>query len=173
MKSLDDLFIHFLKDVYYAERQLVQALPKMAEAAEAPDLKTAFLAHRGETVQHTQRLEQIFERLGIPAKAVVCEAIKGLIEECEEVIKGSSAGPVRDAGLIACGQAVEHYEMARYGSLIAWAEAADHNDVAGLLRQTLDEEKKADKLLNHLATARINKAAAELGNVPDHGTKAN
>ena len=151
MKSLDDLFIHFLKDVYYAERQLVQALPKMAEAAEAPDLKTAFLAHRGETVQHTQRLEQIFERLGIPAKAVVCEAIKGLIEECEEVIKGSSAGPVRDAGLIACGQAVEHYEMARYGALIAWAGVLGKKDAVTLLQANLDQEKKADALLTQVA----------------------
>jgi len=129
MKSLDDLFIHFLRDVYYAERQLTQVLPKMAEAAQTPELKQAFTAHREETVHHVERLEQIFERLGIPAKAVVCEAIKGLIEEGEEVIKHSEPGPVRDAGLVACGQAVEHYEIARYGSLIAWAKATDHNDV--------------------------------------------
>jgi len=132
----------------------------MADAAQAPELKQAFTEHREETVRHTERLEQVFERLGIPAKAVVCEAIKGLIEEGEEVIKGSEPGPVRDAGLVACGQAVEHYEIARYGALIAWSEASDHHDVATLLRRTLDEEKKADKLLNELATSRINRSAA-------------
>jgi ferritin-like metal-binding protein YciE len=160
MQSLNDLFMHFLKDVYYAERQLLKALPKMAKNAQAPALKEAFIAHREETVHHVERLEQVFEHLGKPAKGIPCEAIKGLIEEVEEVIGDSEPGAVRDAGLIACGQAVEHYEMARYGALIAWAQAdAGPKDVVNLLQQTLDEEKKADKLLNDLALKQINKSA--------------
>jgi ferritin-like metal-binding protein YciE len=160
MESLDDLFMHFLQDVYYAERQLLKALPKMAKNAQAPALKDAFTAHREETVQQVERLEQVFEHLGKRAKAIPCEAIKGLIEEAEEVISESDAGPVRDAGLVACGQAVEHYEMARYGALIAWAQVVGHKDIVSLLQQTLDEEKKADKLLNDLAVKQINKTAA-------------
>ena len=160
MKSLDDLIMHFLQDVYYAERQLLKALPKMAKNAQAPALKEAFTAHREETVHQIERLEQVFEHLGKRAKAVPCEVIKGLIEETEDVLGDSDVGAVRDAGLIACGQAVEHYEMARYGALIAWSQAAGHKDVVGLLQQTLDEEKKADKLLNDLALKQINKSAA-------------
>jgi len=160
MKSLDDLFMHFLQDVYYAERQLLKALPKMAKSAQAPALKEAFTAHHQETVHQVERLEQVFEHLGKPAKGVPCEAIKGLIEEAEEVIGDSDVGPVRDAGLIACGQAVEHYEMARYGALIAWAQAGGHKDVIGLLQQTLDEENMADKSLNDLAVKQVNKSAS-------------
>ncbi len=162
MKSLDDLFMHFLQDVYYAERQLVKALPKMAKNAEAPALKAAFTAHHGETIHHVERLEQVFEHLGKPAKGIPCEAIKGLIEEAEEVISDSVAGAVRDAGLIACGQAVEHYEMARYTSMIAWATATGHTDVVSLLRQTLSEETKAEKGLGDLAAHDINKSAAAM-----------
>ncbi len=160
MKSLDDLFLHFLQDIYYAERQLLKALPKMAKNAQAPALKEAFTAHREETVHQVERLEQVFEHIGQRAKGVPCEVIKGMIEETEEVIVDSDAGAVRDAGLIACGQAVEHYEMARYGTLIAWAEAGGHKDIVGLLQQTLDEERKADKMLNDLALKQINKSAS-------------
>lgn len=159
MKTLDDLFIHFLHDVYYAERQLLKALPKMAQNAEAPALKEAFTAHREETVHQVERLEQVFEHIGKPAEGVVCAAIKGLIEEGEEVIGDTVAGAVRDAGLIACAQAVEHYEMARYGALIAWAQTGGHKDVVALLQETLDEEKKANKLLTQLAVNEINKSA--------------
>src|SRR5476649_1969333 len=159
MKSLDDLFLHFLRDIYYAERQLLKALPKMAKNAQTPALKEAFTAHREETVHQIERLDQVFEHLGKPARGIPCEVIKGLIEETEEVLGDSAAGAVRDAGLIACGQAVEHYEMARYGALIAWAKAGGHKDVVGLLQQTLDEEKKADRLLNELAVKQINKSA--------------
>jgi ferritin-like metal-binding protein YciE len=162
MKSLDDLFLHFLQDVYYAERQLLKALPKMAKHAHEPALKEAFTAHREETVQHVARIEQVFEHLDKRPKAIPCEAIKGLIEEAEEVLDETEAGPVRDAGLVACGQAVEHYEMARYGALIAWAQTAGHTEIAGLLQQTLDEEKTADKLLNGLATGKINKSASSM-----------
>jgi ferritin-like metal-binding protein YciE len=111
-------------------------------------------------VHQVGRLEQVFEKLGKRPKAIPCEAIKGLLEEGEEVIGESEAGTVRDAGLLACGQAVEHYEMARYGALIAWAKAAGHAEVVTLLQQTLDEEKKADKLLNDLAVKHVNKNAA-------------
>jgi ferritin-like metal-binding protein YciE len=162
MKSLNDLFIHFLRDIYYAERQLLKALPKMAKSAQAPALKEAFTAHREETVHQVERLEQVFEHLGKAARGVPCEVIKGMIEETEEVIGESDAGPVRDAGLIACGQAVEHYEMARYGALIAWAQASGRQEIVALLRQTLDEEKKADKLLNDLAVKQINKDASAM-----------
>jgi len=162
MKSLDDLFMLFPRDVYYAERQLLKALPKMAKNAQAPALKDAFTAHLQETVHQVERLEQVFEHLSKPAKGVLCEAIKGLIEETEEVIEASDPGPVRDAGLIACGQAVEHYEMARYGALIAWAHAGGHKDIIGLLQQTLDEEKMADKKFNDLAVKQINKSASAI-----------
>ena len=104
----------------------------------------------------------MFEHLGKRPRGVPCEAIKGLIEETEEVLEDSDVGAVRDAGLIACGQAVEHYEMARYGALIAWAQAGGHKDIVGLLQETLDEEKKADKLLNDLGVKQINKSAAAL-----------
>jgi ferritin-like metal-binding protein YciE len=160
MKSLDDLFMHFLQDIYYAERQLLKALPKMAKNAQAPALKEVFTTHREETVHQIERLEQVFEHLGKRAKGVPCEVIKGLIEETEEVLGDSDVGAVRDAGLIACGQAVEHYEMARYGALIAWAQAGGHKDVVDLLQQTLDEEKKADKLLKDLALKQINRSAS-------------
>ncbi len=160
MNTLDDLFLHFLQDVYYAERQLLKALPKMASSAQAPALKEAFTAHREETVHHVERLEQVFEKIGKPAKGVPCEAIKGLIEEAEEVIGDSQPGAVRDAGLIACGQAVEHYEMARYTSLIAWATAGGHAELVALLGQTLGEEQKAERMLGELALKQINKSAA-------------
>jgi ferritin-like metal-binding protein YciE len=162
MKTIEDLTLHFLMDIYYAERQLLKALPKMAKAAEEPALKQAFLAHREETTHQIERLDQVFEKLGKRAKGVPCEAIKGLIEECDELVEQSDVGPVRDAGLVACGQAVEHYEMARYGALIAWAKAGKHTEIVALLQETLDEEKQADTLLNGLATKQINAKAAQL-----------
>lgn len=160
MNSLDDLFLHFLQDILFAERQLTKALPKMAKSAQAPALKTAFTAHYEETVHQVERLEQVFSLIGKPVKAVPCAAIKGLIEEADEVVSDSQPGPVRDAGLIACAQAVEHYETARYGALIAWATAAGQAEIVALLRQTLDEEKTANKLLNDLAIKHVNKSAS-------------
>lgn len=162
MKTLDDLTLHFLQDIYYAERQLLKALPKMAKAAQEPALKDAFLSHREETVHQIERLEQVFEKLGKRPKAIPCEAIKGLIEEGDELVEQSEPGAVRDAGLAACGQAIEHYEMARYGAIIAWAKAGGHGDVTALLQATLDEEKKADSLLNSLATKQLNTRASKL-----------
>ena len=144
MQKFDELFMHFLKDVYYAERQILKALPKMAKAAQSPQLKAAFTEHRVETQGQIERLQQVFDLLGKRAQTVTCEAINGLIEECEELLEDhKDASAVRDAGLIACGQAVEHYEMARYGALVAWAKAGGHKEVVGLLQATLDEEKKS------------------------------
>ncbi|WP_284943993.1 ferritin-like domain-containing protein [Acidisoma cladoniae] len=160
MDTLPELFMHFLKDVYYAERQVSKSLPKLAKAAQSPELKQAFTEHRTETTVHIERLQKVFEILGKRAQGVTCEAINGLIEECEELLdEAKEPSPVRDAGLIACGQAIEHYEMARYTSLHAWAKIAGQEDIASLLEETLGEEKKADALLNTIATTKINEMA--------------
>jgi ferritin-like metal-binding protein YciE len=160
MDTMNELFLHFLKDVYYAERQVSKSLPKMAKAAQSPALKQAFTEHRGETQVQIERLQKVFEILGKRAIGVTCEAINGLIEECDELLEeAKEPSAVRDAGLIACGQAIEHYEMARYGSLLAWAKLAGQKDVVTLLQETLAEEKKADTLLNQIATSDINPAA--------------
>ena len=159
--TLNDLFLHTLKDIYFAERQILKALPKMAKAAQAAELKEAFTAHRAETQGKVERLQGVFEAIGKRAQGVTCEAIKGLIEEAEELLDDAKdPGDVRDAGLIACGQAVEHYEMARYGALIAWAKVAGKPDVVALLQENLDQEKKADTLLNQVA-AGVNSRAAK------------
>ena len=160
MSSLNDLFLHFLQDIYYAERQILKGLPKMARAAQSEPLKQAFNQHREETQGQVDRLQQVFEQIGKRARGTTCEAIQGLIEEGDDVINEFEAGPVRDAGLAACAQAIEHYEMARYGALIAWAKAAGQNDAVKLLEQTLAEEKKADSLLNELSNSDLNRKAA-------------
>ena len=160
MKNLDELFLHTLKDVLYAERQIVKALPKMAAKASSGELKAAFTAHREETAGQIERLEKIFEILGKAPRAVTCEAIQGLIDEAKEVMEDSETPEVMDAGLIASGQAVEHYEMARYGTLHAWAVQLEMTDVATLLKETLDEEKKCDALLSKMATGKVNRKAA-------------
>src|ERR1700735_1634400 len=162
MNNLDEMILHFMQDIYYAERQIMKALPKMAKAAQSPDLKAAFQTHREETQGQIELLQQAFEALGKRAKGITCEAINGLIEECEELLEeAKEPSPVRDAGLVACAQAVEHYEIARYGSLIAWAKAKGLTDVAALLQQTLDEEKKTDTLLSKLGNTDLNKQAAK------------
>jgi ferritin-like metal-binding protein YciE len=158
--TLDDLFLLTLKDIYFAERQILAALPKMAKAAQSDQLKQAFIAHREETEGQVERLQAVFEALGKRAQGTSCEGIKGIIEECEELLDGvKESSPVRDAGLIACGQAVEHYEIARYGALIAWSTAAGKGDVVALLQSNLDQEKKADTLLTRLSNS-INSVAA-------------
>jgi ferritin-like metal-binding protein YciE len=159
-KSLNDLTLNFLRDIYYAERQILKALPKMAKAAENDQLKQAFQQHREETEHQVERLQQVFERLGTRARGQTCEAINGIIEEGEEIVGEFDKGPVLDAALAANAQAVEHYEMARYGALVAWAKVAGQNEIASLLEQTLAEEKKADTLLNELANKDLNKKAA-------------
>ena len=160
MRNLNDLFLHTLKDVLYAERQIVKALPKMARKAETPELKQAFEHHKEETQGQIERLEQIFEMLGKAPRGETCEAIQGLIDEAKEVMEDAEDATVLDAGLIASGQAVEHYEMARYGTLKAWADQLGMPEAAALLQQTLDEEKKADALLSRIAMAKTNRKAA-------------
>ena len=158
-KTMNDLLITFMQDVYYAERQILKALPKMAKASENEELKDALTHHRGETEGQIERLQKAFEALGKRARGRTCEAINGLIEEGDEIVEAFEAGTVRDAGILACAQAVEHYEMARYGTIVAWAKVVGADDVARLMQETLDEEKKADTTLNQLAQRRINQQA--------------
>ena len=158
-KTLNDLFLTTLKDVYYAEKAILRALPKLAKAAESEDLKDAFLTHRDETAGHVERLEEVFEILGKKASGKTCEAIKGIIEEGHEIMEDFGESDALDAGLIAAGQAVEHYEISRYGTLRTWAQQLGIRDAARLLDQTLAEEKKTDELLTRLAEASANPKA--------------
>jgi ferritin-like metal-binding protein YciE len=160
IKTMDDLFVHQLQDIYYAEKQLVKALPKMAEKATDKQLKQGFLTHLEETKTHVQRLEQVFEMHGTQVKAVDCPAIDGIIKEADEVTGEVADKSVLDAALINAGQAAEHYEITRYGSLISWAKQLGRNDCASILQKTLDEEKATDKKLTTLAESRINLRAA-------------
>lgn len=154
--QFNELFLMTLKDIYYAERQLLKALPKMARAAQNPKLKQAFTEHREETQTQVERLQRVFETLGKRAQGQTCEAIQGLIQECEELLEeATEPSPVRDAGLIACGQAVEHYEMARYITLVSWAEGMKQTEITKLLRETLAEEKAANTLLDTLASRTV------------------
>ena len=159
-KTLDDLFLTTLKDVYYAEKQILRALPKMAKAAESNELRQAFEKHRGETEEQVQRLEQVFEIIGKRASGKTCDAIQGIIEEGKEIMDDFADSEALDAGLIAAGQAVEHYEISRYGTLRSWAQELGLEDAVPLLEQTLEEEKKTDELLTQLAEARVNQKAA-------------
>jgi len=158
-KTLNDLFLTTLKDVYYAEKAILRALPKMAKAADSKQLKEAFLKHRDETAGHVERLEQIFQILGKKASGKTCDAIKGIIEEGQEIMEDFEDSDALDAGLIAAGQAVEHYEISRYGTLRTWAQQLGLRDAARLLDQTLAEEKKTDQLLTQLAEAGANQKA--------------
>jgi len=158
-KTMNDLLVTLMQDVYYAERQILKALPKLAKASESEELKNALTHHREETQGQVERLQKAFESLGKRARGQTCEAINGLIEEGDEIVEEFPQGPVRDAGILACAQAVEHYEMARYGTLVAWAKEVGANDVAQLMHETLEEEKKADTLLNELAKKSLNKQA--------------
>ena len=153
-KTLNDLFLHTLKDIFYAEKQILKALPKMAKNAESEELRQAFETHREETEGQIERLEKVFEMLGKPARGVQCEAINGIIEEGKEVMEDFAESAALDAGILAAAQAVEHYEITRYGSLKTWAEELGLSDAAKLLDQTLQEEKKTDQLLTKLAEAR-------------------
>jgi len=160
IKTMNDLFVHQLQDIYYAEKQLVKALPKMANKATDRQLKLSFLNHFDETKTHVQRLEQVFQMHGAEMKAVNCPAIDGIIEEADEVAGEVDDKSVLDAALINAAQAAEHYEIARYGSLVAWAKQLGRNDCASVLQKTLDEEKATDKKLTTLAESRINLRAA-------------
>jgi ferritin-like metal-binding protein YciE len=158
--TLSNLFIDELRDAYHAEKQLTKALPKLAKAATAPDLRKAIESHLKETENHVKRLEQVFETLEEPAKTKVCAGMAGIIEEGSEMIKKEDRGAALDAGIIAGAQRAEHYEMAAYGSLMAWAEALGHDDVMELLGATLEEERAADEKLSELAESGINESAA-------------
>lgn len=158
--TLNDLFVHQLQDIYYAEKQLIKALPKMADKATAPQLKQGFLDHLKETENHVRRLEQVFKMHGAEVKAVDCPAIDGIIKEANETAGEVADKAVLDAALINAAQAAEHYEITRYGSLIAWAKQLGRNDCATVLQQTLAEEKAADQKLTSLAESKINVRAA-------------
>ena len=158
-KELDALFLEALKDIYYAERKILRALPKMARAAQSDQLKAAFQQHREETEVQKERLDQVFEMLGRRPQGKTCPAIDGIIEEGEEVMDTFKGTPALDAGLVAAAQAVEHYEIARYGTLCAWAKVLGMDDAAKVLSQTLEEEKKTDETLNQLAESEINQTA--------------
>ena len=149
--NLQDLLVEELKDLYSAEQQMVKALPKMAKAASADELRGAFEEHLEQTKGHVERLEQAFELLGLPAKAKKCAAMEGLIEEGKELIEQGLPENVLDAGLIGAAQKVEHYEIAAYGTARTHAELLDLSDVADLLEQTLDEEKQTDEKLTELS----------------------
>jgi ferritin-like metal-binding protein YciE len=160
IKNMDDLFVHTLRDIYYAENQIVKALPDMIEKASDAQLKQGFQNHLRETQNHVKRLEQVFKLAGKQASGVDCPAIDGIIEEANDVAGEVEQKTVLDAALIAAAQAVEHYEMTRYGSLIAWAKQLGHTDCVSLLQQTLDEEKATDKKLTQMAESSVNRKAA-------------
>jgi len=160
IKTMDDLFLHTLQDIYYAENKIVKSLPDMIENATDAQLKNGLQSHLGESKGHVQRLEQVFQMLGKTAKSVDCPAIDGIIDEAEDVSGEVEDKNVLDAAIIAAGQAVEHYEITRYGSLIAWAKHLGRSDVAKILEQTLNEEKAADKKLTTIAESKVNLKAA-------------
>jgi ferritin-like metal-binding protein YciE len=159
IKTLDDLFVHTLQDVYYAEEKITKALPKMIEKVTDPQLKQAFQAHLAETKNQIKRVEQVFQMHGVPAKAVTCPAIDGIVEEANDIMSDASDPEVLDAAALAAAQAVEHYEITRYGTLLAWARQLGRSDCAAVLEQTLREEKATDRKLTEIAEARVNRVA--------------
>jgi ferritin-like metal-binding protein YciE len=160
IKTMDDLFVHTLRDIYYAEKQILKALPDMIEKATDAGLKQAFQSHLAETKNQVTRLEQVFKMHGVEAKGIDCPAIDGILEEADDVSGEIADKAVLNAGLAAAAQAVEHYEIARYGTLIAWAKQLGRADCASVLQKNLDEEKAADKKLTELAEAKLNLKAA-------------
>ena len=160
IKSMNDLFVHTLRDIYYAERQILQALPDMAKKTNDPQLKQAFQTHLAETRNQVGRLDQIFRLHGQEPAGVDCPAIDGIIEEADDVTGEVDDPSVLDAALIAAAQAVEHYEITRYGTLIAWAKQLGHNDSVQLLQQNLEEERATEKKLTAMAESKINRQAA-------------
>ena len=160
ISTLDDLFVHTLRDIYYAEKQIAKNLPKMVEKATDPDLKRGFQMHLEETKGHVERLEKVFQMHGVEAKAVNCPAIDGILKEADEIAGDIDDRQVLDAALIAAAQAVEHYEITRYGTLIAWAKKLGREDCAAVLAQTLKEEAATDEKLTGLAQQKVNRAAA-------------
>jgi ferritin-like metal-binding protein YciE len=158
--TLDDLFVHTLRDVYYAENQILKALPKMIRKATDPRLRQALTEHLEQTRTHVERLEQVFEMHGAEPKAIDCPAMDGIIEEADEIVGDIADKQVLDAAIIAAAQAVEHYEITRYGTLAAWAKQLGREDCAAVLVETLEEEKEADEILTDVAKGRVNAEAA-------------
>jgi ferritin-like metal-binding protein YciE len=159
-KNLNDLFLDTLKDIYYAEKQILKALPKMAKAAHSDRLRAALEKHHGETEGQVERLERVFALIDKPARGKTCEAIQGLLDEGKEIMEEYKGTEALDAGMVAAAQAVEHYEIARYGTLKQWAQQLGIKDAVRLLDQTLQEEKRTDEALTSLAEASVNLEAA-------------
>src|ERR1700687_3116839 len=159
-KDLNDLFLDTLKDIYFAEKQILKALPKMAKAAHSDKLRAAFEKHHGETEGQVERLSRAFELIDKPARAKTCEAIQGLLDEGKEIMEEYKGTEALDAGMVAAAQAVEHYEISRYGTLKQWAPQLGIKDAVRLLDETLQQEKKNDETLTSLAEAAVNLAAA-------------
>lgn len=160
MRSMDELFLHGLQDLYTAEKKILQSLPTMARNADMNELKQALERHKNETQEHVHRLEEVFKMIGQKPKGVECKAIEGIIEEAKHEMKEIEDDSVCDAAILASAQAVEHYEITRYGTLTSWAKELGHDDAANLLHQTLEEEKRTDQMLTQMAKQRVNKAAA-------------
>ena len=159
-KSLEDLFVDTLKDIYYAEKQILKALPKMAKAAQSEELRAGFEEHQMQTEGQVERLERVFEMLGKPARGKTCEAILGIIEEGKSIMDEFKDTDALDAGLVSAAQAVEHYEIARYGTLKTWAEQLGMSDAVRLFDETLEEEIMTDKKLTQVAESKVNLKAA-------------
>lgn len=160
IKNLNDLFVHMLQDIYYAEQQITKNLPTMIGKAENPQLKNAFQTHLAETQTQVQRLEQVFRMHGVEVKGVTCAAMDGILSEAKEIISDCDDAQVLDAAMLSAAQAVEHYEITRYGTLIALANQLGRSDCAGVLQQSLAEEKATDRKLTEIAESRVNKLAA-------------
>jgi ferritin-like metal-binding protein YciE len=160
IRSMDDLFLHTLSDIYYTERQIIKTLPNLISKTTNPELAAGFRHHLDETKHHVSRLEEVFRHCGQEPKDVDCPAIDGILDEAEEIASEIDDKAVLDAALIAAAQAVEHYEITRYGTLIAWANQRGDTNVASLLKRTLDEERRADEKLTSLAESKINQSTA-------------
>jgi ferritin-like metal-binding protein YciE len=159
MKDLEGLFKHFLRDIYYAEKHVLDTLPKMAKEADAKELRDAFNEHHKETKGQVSNLEKVFRALDLKPRGVTCEAIKGILEEGKEIMKECDDPDARDAGMIAAAQAVEHYEITRYGTMVAWAKQLGMRNEASLLQENLDQEYAADRKLSKLAEQSLNRQA--------------
>ena len=160
IKTMDDLYLHQIQDIYYAENQITKALPKMIAKAENPALKQAFQKHLGETEEQIKRLDEVFGIMGKPAKGATCAAIDGIIAEASELMSDCGDADVRDAAMLASAQAVEHYEITRYGTLISWSKQLGRANVAAILSKSLAEEKATDEKLTSLGESNVNKKAA-------------
>ncbi len=160
IRNLDDLFVHTLQDIYYAEQQIAKSLPKMIDKASDPQLKQGFQTHLAETQNQIRRLEQVFQMHGQPVKGTTCAAMDGILEEAQDIMQEANDNEVRDAAMLSAAQAVEHYEITRYGTLVAFAKQLGRNDCAAVLQQNLDEEKATDQKLTAIAESKVNQKAA-------------